>query len=174
MFQVGEYIVYGTNGVCRVEKIGTVDLPDVSRDKLYYTLSPVRNPSGHIYTPIDNQRVKMRPILTKDETERLVDAMPQITPLTVSDEKNVEVLYKHSLSSCDSVQWVRVIKTIYQRKQSRIRAGKKITAVDDRYMRIAEENLYGELAVVLEKDRSEIPAYLRARIGDAISESPEP
>ena len=71
MFQIGDYIVYGTSGVCRVEKIGPVDLPDVSKDKLYYTLSPVRNPGGHIYTPVDNQRVVMRPILTEDETEQL-------------------------------------------------------------------------------------------------------
>ena len=73
MFQIGDYIVYGTSGVCRVEKIGPVDLPDVSKDKLYYTLSPVRNPGGHIYTPVDNQRVVMRPILTEDETEQLID-----------------------------------------------------------------------------------------------------
>ena len=78
MFQIGDYIVYGTSGVCRVEKIGPVDLPDVSKDKLYYTLSPVRNPGGHIYTPVDNQRVVMRPILTEDETEQLMKALPDI------------------------------------------------------------------------------------------------
>ena len=159
MFQIGDYIVYGTSGVCRVEKIGPVDLPDVSKDKLYYTLSPVRNPGGHIYTPVDNQRVVMRPILTEDETEQLMKALPDIAPLTISDEKTVEVLYKHSLSSCDSVRWVQVIKTIH------LKAGKKITAVDDRYMRIAKDNLYGELAVVLHKKPDEISSYIRERAG---------
>ena len=165
MFQIGDYIVYGTSGVCRVEKIGPVDLPDVSKDKLYYTLSPVRNPGGHIYTPVDNQRVVMRPILTEDETEQLLKALPDIAPLTISDEKTVELLYKHSLSSCDSVRWVQVIKTIHQRKQSRLKAGKKITAVDDRYMRIAKDNLYGELAVALHKKPDEISSYIRERAG---------
>lgn len=164
MFQVGDFIIYGTNGVCRVENIGSVDVPGAAPDRLYYTLSPVRNPGGHIYTPVDNRRIVMRPILTQDETERLVHALPDISPLTVSNEKTVEELYKRSLNSCDSVQWVQVIKTIYQRKQSRIQAGKKITAVDDRYMRIAEDNFYGELAVVLNKDRSEVPSYIHEQV----------
>ena len=114
---------------------------------------------------MDNQRVVMRPILTEDETEQLMKALPDIAPLTISDEKTVEVLYKHSLSSCDSVRWVQVIKTIHQRKQSRLKAGKKITAVDDRYMRIAKDNLYGELAVVLHKKPDEISSYIRERAG---------
>ena len=164
MFQVGDLIIYGTNGVCQVEKIGSADVPGAAPDKLYYTLSPVRNPGGHIYTPVDNQRIVMRPILTADETEQLMHALPEITPLTISDEKSVEALYKRSLSSCDSIQWAQIIKTIYLRKQSRIRAGKKVTAVDDRYMRIAEDNFYGELAVVLKKDRSEVPSYIHEQV----------
>lgn len=169
MFQIGDFIIYGTNGVCRVESIGSVNVPGAAADKQYYTLSPVRSPGGHIYTPVDNQRIVMRPILTRDETERLIHSLPDITPLNVSDEKNVEALYKHSLNSCDSVQWVRVIKTIRLRKERRIQAGKKITAVDDRYMRIAEENFYGELSVVLNKDRSEILSYIHAQVEQPIS-----
>ena len=162
MFEIGDYIVYGTNGVCRVEAIGSAPFEGVSPDKLYYTLSPVRNPGGHIYTPVDNKKIVMRRILTPEEAQQLIASMPDIQPLTVSNEKTIELLYKSSLNSCDSVQWVQVIKTIYNRKQDRLAIGKKITAVDDRYMRIAEDNLYGEMSIVLDMDRSQITDYIRS------------
>ena len=38
MFSVGDYVVYGSNGVCKVTEIGPMDLPGVSKDKLFYTM----------------------------------------------------------------------------------------------------------------------------------------
>ena len=40
MYQIGDYLVYGFEGVCRVEDIGSPKLSGISRDKLYYTLAP--------------------------------------------------------------------------------------------------------------------------------------
>lgn len=41
MFHVGDYIIYGSNGVCKVDKVGPMNLDGVSRDRMYYTLIPV-------------------------------------------------------------------------------------------------------------------------------------
>ena len=41
MFKVGEYVVYGMNGVCRVEEIGPMPLSGMDSDKIYYTLLPL-------------------------------------------------------------------------------------------------------------------------------------
>lgn len=43
MFAVGEYIVYGTNGICRVEGIGPAPY-DKSDTRVFYLLVPVNNP----------------------------------------------------------------------------------------------------------------------------------
>ena len=98
-------------------------------------------------------------------------ALPDIAPLTISDEKNRGSAVQSTPSvSCDSVRWV----TGYQDDPSaqnspRLKAGKKITAVDDRYMRIAKDNLYGELAVVLHKkpDENLIPTSGSGQAGSA-------
>ena len=45
---------------------------------------------------------------------------------------------------------------IYQRKQKRLAQGKKCTATDARYFQIAENLLYTELGVALEKPKQEI------------------
>ena len=47
----------------------------------------------------------------------------------------------------------------------RIKDGKKVTVVDDRYFKQAEEQLYGELAFVLAKDKKEMSGYIASSIG---------
>ncbi|MEI3218659.1 MAG: hypothetical protein V8S08_02285 [Lachnoclostridium sp.] len=53
---------------------------------------------------------------------------------------------------------------MYARRQSRLAQGKKVTASDERFLRAAEENLYGELAVSLGKEKDEIEKYIISRI----------
>lgn len=64
----------------------------------------------------------------------------------------------------DCEDLVRIIKTIYTRKQKRLKAGRKVTAVDAKYFHLAEENLYGELAVALNISRKEVEGYIAEAI----------
>ena len=52
-----------------------------------------------------------------------------------------------------------IIKLICDRKEERVRQGRKVTAVDGRYFKLAENLLYGELEVALDKDRGNPQAY---------------
>ena len=61
MFAAGEMVVYGGEGVCRVEGVGTPSLPGMDKTRLYYTLAPLYR-SGQVMTPVDT-RVLMRPLL---------------------------------------------------------------------------------------------------------------
>ena len=74
MYQVGDLIVYGGTGVCRVMEVG----PQTG-GRLYYTLEPVYG-SCRIFTPAENPKVLMRPIVTRQEAERLIDEIPAIQP----------------------------------------------------------------------------------------------
>ena len=67
MFQTGDYLVYGLEGVCRVTAVGPVRLSGVPRDKLYYTLAPCGRQDA-IYIPVDSP-VFMRPPLARGEIE---------------------------------------------------------------------------------------------------------
>lgn len=84
--------------------------------------------------------------------------------LWVENEKKREDVFKQALRSCDIREWVRIIKTLYARKQERLARGKKVTASDERFLHAAEENLYGELAVSLGKKKEEIEEYIINRI----------
>ena len=165
MFQAGDFIVYGSTGVCLVEKVGPVDIPGVSKDKLFYTLSPCYESKSKIFTPVDNQKVVMRPVLSRDQALQLIDGIKEIRLLGISDEKKREEEYKASFRKCDCRELVRIIKTIYQRGEKRKAEGKKITSQDERYFHMAEQNLYGELAISLGIGREEVKQFVKERVG---------
>lgn len=160
MYLVGEYIVYGTSGVCKVEAIGPMQMSGVNKDKLYYTLAPLYSKGSKVFTPVDNDKVVMRPVLTKEEAEKLIEQIPTIELLWVSDEKSRENIYKAALRTCDCREWIKIIKTLYLRKMSRIAEGKKVTVSDGKYLHMAEERLYEELALALDMDKDDVVEYI--------------
>lgn len=164
MFQKGDYIVYGNSGVCEVEEIGPMNMSGIAKGKLYYTLLPVYSSGSRIYTPIDNQKIAMRNILSKQEALELIDNIPQIEPLWVNDEKKREELYSQTMKTCSFVEWIKIIKTLYLRRKSRIEGGKKLASVDERYLKMAEDSLYGELAIALEMKKEEVEPFITNHI----------
>lgn len=164
MFEIGERIIYGTNGVCCVEKIGALDSPNALEGRIYYTLCPEYAKDSTIFTPVDNQKVKMRAVATKEEAMKLIDEIKDIESLWIADEKSREQKYKEAVQTCDRRELVKIIKTIYLRKQSRLVEGKKVTAVDEKYFKLAEERLYGELAVSLNMTIDEVKSYIIERV----------
>ena len=49
MFHVGDYIVYGSNGICRVEEITHPDIAGIDEDKLYYVLVPEKTRDSRLF-----------------------------------------------------------------------------------------------------------------------------
>ena len=85
MFSVGDKIIYGENGVCTVESIGPLAMSGAPKDKLYYYLSPLIG-SGTYFTPVDSSAF-MRPVMSRDEAEALIDSMPGIQPALCNDNR---------------------------------------------------------------------------------------
>ena len=160
MFQVNDLIVYGNHGVCKVEDVGTLSISMADKHKQYYTLRPVYQREAVIYAPVDNNKTIMRFVLSKEEVENLIQDIPNIESAWVGNERERETQYRTALQTCDCRELVKIIKTLYHRKKSRIQDGKKVTVVDEKYFRQAEEQLYGELAFALEMPKDEVGAYI--------------
>ncbi len=168
MYSVGQYVVCGNKGVCTIEDITTLDISGVDKAKLYYILKPQYISASTVYVPVENA-ASLREVLTREEAERLIEKIPDILPLKITNEKTVEQEYRSCMRSNDSTEWIRVIKTIHGRRQKRQQAGRKETAVDGRYIKMAEDSLYGELAVALGIERSRVCAYVGDKLQDAAS-----
>ena len=164
MFQKGQYVNYGKHGVCLVEDITHMDIPGVDKNKLYYVLSKVYTKGNKIYTAVDNEKVKMREILSKHEAQQLILEIPNIEKLEVANDKSRNEKYKNAMTTCDCREWIKVIKSLYSRKQECIANGKKVAVSDERFFREAEDQLYGELAFSMKMDRSQMGDYLTERL----------
>lgn len=173
MFQKNDYIIYGNNGVCIVKDIGTLDMPGIPKERIYYTLIPCYKKDSQIFVPADNCKVIMRPIIRKEEVLQLIEEIPSIELLWIEDEKQRETCYKEALRKCDCRELIRVIKTIHQRGQKRIAQGKKITASDEKYYQLAEDSLYGEIAVALGmKERAQARDFITGKVKELREEQP--
>lgn len=164
MFELGEYIVYGRNGVCKVIEIGTLEVGGASKDKLYYTLIPKYSNGSKFFTPVDNKKVVMRSVISIEEANALIDDFKNIETIWVADDMRREDVYKKSIKRCDSRELVKIIKTIYLRKKSRISEGKKVTISEEKYLKMAEDSLFGELAIPLQMDKDKIHEFVMAKL----------
>lgn len=163
MYQINDYVIYGEYGVCKVADISTPPIAGIDKNSKYYILHPLRTAGHTIYTPIDNTKVAMRRVLTKEEALELINQIPDIEALWIANDKIREEYYKKALRSNNIVEWVKIVKALYLRKEERKSEGKSMSATDDRYFKIAELCLYDELSLVLGIPTDEIKDYLLHR-----------
>lgn len=160
MYQIGDYIVKSTSGVCQVRDIVNPDFVEDAK-KLYYQLIPLSDEHATLYIPVDKRDGMMRPVMKESEAEEFIRKIPSIHEIWINNDKERESRYKEAIKSNDPERIVGIIKLIYHRKKSREEQGKKITTVDERYFDIAEKLLYSELEIVMKKDKDEIYDLIR-------------
>ncbi len=159
MFSVGDKIIYNESGVCTVETIAPLDLSD---GRLYYHLQPLVG-SGKYFSPVDSGAF-MRPVISQEEAEALIAAIPDIEPAVCNDTRfnHVDAFYKELFRKHTPEALVSIIKGL------RIRAmGKKAKSTRaEATMKRAKEALYGELSVALSIAYPETEEYVRNQIGE--------
>ena len=160
MFSVGDKIVYGENGVCTVAKVAPLDHAGTSPGKLFYHLEPLIG-SGTYYTPVDSGAF-MRPVISREEAEALIDAMPSIEPAICRDNRfnHVDAFYKELFRqhSCEAL--VAIVKGLRERMSEK----KTKSSRAESTMRRARDMLHGELSIALGMDISEVEPYILERI----------
>ena len=109
----------------------------------------------------------MRRVITREEADRLIQDFQEIEMLWVQDERQRENKYKEALRTCDYRAWVSIVKTLHFRMKERTAQGKKITALDEKYMRMAENELYSELSLSLGVPKHEMEGYIKTQLKEA-------
>ena len=161
MFSVGDKIIYGENGVCTVDKIDALPMSGSPRDKMYYHLSPFVG-TGVYFAPVDSN-VFMRPVMSREEAEALIEAMPGIEPAICNDNRfnHVDAFYKELFRqhSCEAL--VAIVKGLRQRMAERKTKSSRAEAT----LKRAKDMLHGELAVALDINFQDVESYIQSRVG---------
>ena len=151
MFETGEYVVYGRTGICQVTGVTTMKMDGSSSERLYYILRPGGETEGKIFTPVEGGKQVLRGIITKEEAEKLIDEIPSIETLSIENEKFREDSYKKCIRTCEC-------------RQARLSHGKKTTATDERYLKLAEDHLYSEFSMLLDIPKEHMAGYIEQRV----------
>lgn len=147
MFNKGDLVQYGNNGVCRVQDI-TAGMNGYDMTTQYYKLVPIGNANNVIFLPTNNDKAKIRAVLTKDVLNRILSELDTLNEYNIVNEKQCELIYKEAIFSLDCGKWLELLKTLCIRKQTRALQGKKVTSTDDRYFKNVSLRLSEEIAVV--------------------------
>lgn len=165
MYKIGELILYGRTGVCRVENIVDGSSAAGAPGQQYYTLQPLYQ-TCNITIPV-NSKVFSRPIISRSEAEDLIRGMPEVEAEPYHN-RNLNQLREHYRSCMEShccLDLIRMTKSIYLKRKEALAQKKKFGAVDERFMKEAEDLLYGEFAAALCIGRDEVGAYISRALG---------
>ena len=150
MFQVGDTVLYGAEGVCTIEEIAIREFAGQERE--YYVLKPVHQQGSFFYLPTQSPglQAKLRKVLTIDEIYELIHTVPNKELIWIENESERKVHYRKIIQSGDRLQLITLIKTLYLHREALKEEGKKFHVCDERLMKEAEKLLYDEFAYALQ------------------------
>ncbi len=162
-FKIGDLIVYGETGVCKVIDVVEKDFLGVLQN--CYKLQPVYQ-SCVIFTPADNESVFMRHILTYNQATEMIDTIGNASPeeYTAPSPRALSEVYDKIIKSHDPFSLLKLIRSIYYKKQKMIESKRKLSAIDERYLKRAEDLLYGELAISLNMEKTPAISHIKNSI----------
>ena len=170
MFQPGELVVYGATGVCRVESIQQPEPHSALQGKTCYLLKPLYQ-DGVIYTPVENAKVPIRPVMTREEADALIGQIPTMQT-EACRAPTIQALTQHYQSvihSGDRRDLIQLMMSVYAKQKQAEAQKRRLGMVDERYMKQAERLLYGELAAALDIPFDRVQAYIARRVEEILS-----
>ena len=165
MYQVGDWIFYGNVGACQVIEVSERKLPGMDSEVLYYTLQPLSD-SCSISTPV-NGKVFKRPLISRDEAEALIAAIPDIDAQAYHNPvlRQLSDHYESALNTHDCLSLIKMTMSIHAKREQAELQKRKLGAVDEKFMKRAEDLLFGELSIALGIEKDDVPAYIQKQIG---------
>lgn len=166
MLQLGDRIVYGIHGVCCVVDIEQRIIDRKKAD--YYVLEPVDQPGAKFYVPTHNQIAvsKLRPLLTLQELEDLLQSPETHADIWIADENRRKQRYRELINSGDRASLICMIRSLHKHKEAQLSAGRKFHLCDENFLKDAQKLLTSEFSVVLNIPPSDVRAYIESKLSE--------
>ncbi len=164
MYTVNDTVLYGADGVCTITAI--VEKNIIGTKQLYYELHPIGRRDTVLFLPTDNEKTmaKLRRVLTRDEIITAIQGMPDEENIWIEKESARREEYARIIKSGDHRRVIRLIKTLYEHRESLMDSGHRMHAADENFLKEAESVLYEEFAYVLKIRREDVLPFIRTEI----------
>ncbi len=166
MYSVGEAVIYGNHGVCKVKEITEMSFGNGSDRKKYYVLCPVSNPRSIIYVPTDNDALtsRIRPLLSEAEIDEIISSVPPEKLQWIASDIKRKEFCGETLKSGDRFRIMQMIGMLYDQREALRDQKKHFHVVDERFLKDATRLLHEEFAYVLGISPADVPEYISSRI----------
>lgn len=164
MYQVHDTVLYGADGVCEITAL--VDRFLLGQKRTFYELHPLYRKDTVLYLPVDNEKIisKLRPVLTREQILEAIHGMPEEDCIWIENENERRESYNQIIRSGDHKTIIRLIKTLYEQRETLKDSGRKMHAADENFLKEAEKLLYEEFAHVLHISRSQVLTFIQNEI----------
>lgn len=154
-YQIGDYVVYGLNGTCRIYDIGPLDFG--GPDKLYYSMKPVYDERSTIFLPVLKEDEILRKAISKEEAEGIFENIKESKPATYTPvRENCDPILK----SGDNVKVSSMIKLLRNMRKENRKVHKGLNIQEERILKDAERVLFSELSIALNEKYENISSML--------------
>lgn len=164
MYQVGDQVLYGIHGVCRItsQEKQMVD----KKMRTFLVLEPEGQQGARFLVPTHNESAmsKICPVITAEELEALLDSPQVHGDHWIADENRRKQYYRELIGKSDREALMGMVCTLYRHKAQQQAAGRKCHLCDENFLRDAEKLLVSEISLVLEKSPEDARAYLRQKL----------
>ncbi len=160
MFEVNEYVFYGSEGICKIDDIVSSPFSDVKSDTKYYVLHSLHGGSNTAYIPFDGASSLIRSVMTKNEINSLIAKISSIELFEECPLKLLKEKYTIAIRSGDPSEWIRVIKTVQNRTINGRDGGKKVSEAEKSFAENAKRFLHMEISIVLGIPYDDVENYI--------------
>ncbi|MBE6546378.1 MAG: hypothetical protein E7668_02910 [Ruminococcaceae bacterium] len=167
MFEIGSYVIYRAEGVCKISDIRNESFGAVGGESRYYILSPLNDEKSTVFVPTDNNALlgMMRPLMSAEEICRLVMELKNERMEWIPESRARNTKFKEVLSLGDRRELIVLVNTVHEHMEEAVKCGKKPTGTDENAIRRAIRLLYEEFAATTDlKTEEDIIPLLRGEL----------
>ncbi len=165
MFNVGDTVLYGKEGVCVLSAIEKKRFGGETH--VYYVLESMAKTNSKIYIPCDNEKLTggMRRVLSEAEIKELVVKINEGAPIWESDENTRREEYRRTIADADCLGMGRCLRAIHYKKEELKAQGKKLRRFDEEFFIQGQNILFNEFSYVLKISKDEVLTYILSSEG---------
>lgn len=154
MFTAGDTVLYGVNGVCKIEEVAQRTFGGVRGE--YYVLSPVAG-GGRVYVPTDSEKLisRMHRVLSLEEVLETV-RVTEPAALNWESDNERKGVYKEATERSEPAALIGMVKAVALRKDELAGVGKKLHLCDERFLEGAVKVLHGQFSLVMDIKREDV------------------
>ncbi|MBO7450578.1 MAG: CarD family transcriptional regulator [Clostridiales bacterium] len=170
-FKVGDNVVYGGNGVCKITEIKEMSVFSGAPLKKYFVLEPIfTKQSSVMYVPLDSEVMlaKIHPVIDKEEALSLIKELPNNNIEWIEDKNLRKDTFNTIVTKGTRMEIMGVIKAVISHQAELVNEGKRLNMQDEKTLTDAKNRMNAELALALDLQPDEVPEFIRKEIKIAI------